>query len=149
MRTIKFFTFLLHSLITVMWMIPSDLKYTKTHEWAKIEGNKAKIGITDYAQEQLHDIVYVELPEIGTHVERDQEFGVVESVKTASDVYSPLSGKVIGTNNDVVNTPELLNEDPYKNYLIEIEIEKPEEIEELLSAEEYEKFVEEEKRKES
>ncbi len=132
-----------------MWMIPSDLKYTKTHEWAKIEGNEAEIGITDYAQEQLNDIVYVELPEIGETIKKGEEMGVVESVKAASDVYSPLSGKVIAINNEVIDKPELLNEDPYKNYLLKIEIENPEEIEGLLNAEDYKKFVEEEKRKES
>ena len=133
----------------VMRMIPSDLKYTKTHEWAKIEGNVAKIGITDYAQEQLNDIVYVELPDIGKIIKKGEEMGVVESVKAASDVYSPLSGKVIEINEEVIDKPELLNEDPYKNYLLKIEIENLEEIEGLLSPEDYEKIVEEEKRKES
>ncbi len=124
--------------------IPADLKYTKTHEWVKIEGNKVKIGITDVAQEQLNDIVYVELPEVGDEVAKGDTIGVVESVKAASDVYSPVSGKVIAINEAVVNSPELLNKDPYENWLVEIEISNPGDLDELLSAEEYEKVVEEE-----
>ena len=123
---------------------PEDLKYAKTHEWAKIEGNKAKIGITDYAQIQLNDIVYVELPEVGDEVNKGETFGVVESVKAASDVYAPLSGKVLAINEDVVNSPELLNEDPYENWLIEIEISDPSEADDLLDVDAYKKLVEEE-----
>ncbi len=127
-------------------MYPEDLKYTKSHEWAKIEGNKAKIGITYYAQEQLNDIVYVELPEVGTTINKGEPFGVVESVKSSSDVYMPLSGKVVAVNDMVVDQPELLNEDPYQNWLIEIELENPDEANELMDAEEYTKFVEEEEK---
>jgi len=123
---------------------PEDLKYAKTHEWAKIEGNKAKIGITDYAQVQLNDIVYVELPEVGDEVNKGETFGVVESVKAASDVYAPLSGKVVAVNEEVVNSPELLNEDPYNNWLIEIEISDPSEADDLLDVDAYKKVVEEE-----
>ncbi len=124
--------------------IPEDLKYTKTHEWAKVEGNKARIGITDVAQEQLHDIVYVELPKVGDEFSKEDTIGVIESVKAASDIYAPLSGKVVAVNDAVVDSPELLNQDPYENWLIEIEIKNPDEIKELLSAEEYKKVVEEE-----
>ena len=125
---------------------PENLKYTKTHEWVKIDGNKAKIGITDYAQLKLNDIVYVELPEIAEELKKGDTFGVVESVKAASDVYAPLSGKVIAINEDVVNSPELLNDDSYENWLIEIEITNPSEIEELLDVELYKKVVEEEEK---
>jgi glycine cleavage system H protein len=125
-------------------MIPEDLKYTKTHEWAKIEGNKAKVGITYHAQEQLHDIVYVELPNVGDELKKGENLGVVESVKAASDIYAPLSGKIIAVNQEVVDSPELLNQDPYKNWLVEIEITNPSEIDELLNAEEYKKVIEEE-----
>ncbi len=125
-------------------MIPEDLKYTKTHEWVKVEGNKAKIGITYHAQEQLHDIVYVELPDVGDEIAKGDNMGVVESVKAASDIYAPISGKVVAVNDEVVNSPELLNQDPYKNWLVEMEITNPGELDELLTAEEYKKVVEEE-----
>ena len=125
-------------------MIPEDLKYTKTHEWVKVEGNKAKVGITYHAQEQLHDIVYVELPNVGDEIAKGDNMGVVESVKAASDIYAPISGKVVAVNDEVVNSPELLNQDPYKNWLVEMEITNPGELDELLTAEEYKKVVEEE-----
>ncbi len=125
-------------------MIPEDLKYTKTHEWVKVEGNKAKVGITYHAQEQLHDIVYVELPNVGDEIAKGDNLGVVESVKAASDIYAPISGKVVAVNDEVINSPELLNQDPYKNWLVEMEIAEPSELDELLSAEEYKKVVEEE-----
>ena len=125
-------------------MYPNDLKYTKTHEWAKIEGNKAKVGLTQYAQEQLNDIVYVELPEVGAHFSKGESFAVVESVKSSTDVYMPISGKVLTVNNKVVDSPELINEDPYANWLAEIEIENIEDVNTLLDAEEYEKAIEEE-----
>ncbi len=127
-------------------MIPEDLKYTKTHEWVKVENeNKARVGITYHAQEQLNDIVYVELPEVGTELNKGDELGVVESVKAASDIYSPLSGKIVAVNQEVVDRPELLNEDPYKHWLVEIEISNPSELDELLGADEYKKVVEEDK----
>ncbi len=125
-------------------MYPADLKYTKTHEWVKVDGNKAKVGISYYAQEQLNDIVYVELPEEGEHFNKGDSFAVVESVKSASDIYMPLSGKIVAVNNDVVDQPELLNEDPYENWLVEIEIENPDELNELMDVEAYKKHVEEE-----
>ncbi len=125
-------------------MIPEELKYTKSHEWVKIEGNRAKIGITYHAQEQLHDIVYVELPAVGDELAKGEVMGVVESVKAASDIYAPLSGKVLAVNDEVIDRPELLNEDPYKYWLVDIEIANPSELDELLSAEEYKKIVEEE-----
>ncbi len=127
-------------------MYPEDLKYTKTHEWIRVEGNKAKIGITYYAQEQLNDIVYVELPNVGDEIPKGETFGVVESVKSSSDVYMPVSGKVIAVNDTVVDQPELLNDDPYENWLIEIEITNPEELNDLMDAETYKKFIEEEEK---
>jgi len=128
----------------VIRMIPEDLKYTKSHEWVKVEGNKAKIGITYHAQEQLHDIVYVELPNVGDEISKGDTMGAVESVKAASDIYAPVSGKVVAVNDEVVDKPELLNEDPYKYWLVEVELTNPSEVDELLSAEEYKKVVEEE-----
>ncbi len=125
-------------------MIPEDLKYTKTHEWVKVEGNKIRMGITYHAQEQLHDIVYVELPEVGTEVSKGDTLGVVESVKAASDIYAPVTGKVVAVNQDVVDQPELLNQDPYENWLVELEINDPSELDDLLSPEEYKKLIEEE-----
>ncbi len=127
-----------------MRMIPEDLKYTKTHEWVKVEGNKVRMGITYHAQEQLHDIVYVELPEVDTEVSKGDTLGVIESVKAASDFYAPVSGKVVAVNNEVADQPELLNQDPYKNWLVEIEMSNPDELNELLSPEEYKKLLEEE-----
>jgi len=103
-------------------MIPENLKYTKTHEWVKIEDGKVKMGITYHAQEQLHDIVYVELPEVGTEINKGDPLGVIESVKAASDIYSPVSGKVIAVNQNVIDQPEVLNQDPYENWLVEIEM---------------------------
>jgi glycine cleavage system H protein len=125
-------------------MIPEDLKYTKTHEWVKVEGNKAKVGITYHAQEQLNDIVYVELPEVGTEVSKGDSLAVVESVKAASDVYAPVSGKVVAVNSALEDSPELLNEDPYANWMVEIEMSNPSEVDELLGPEEYKKVIEEE-----
>ncbi|HHE75534.1 MAG: glycine cleavage system protein GcvH [Thermoplasmata archaeon] len=125
-------------------MIPENLKYTKTHEWVKIEDGKVKMGITYHAQEQLHDIVYVELPEVGTEINKGDPLGVIESVKAASDIYSPVSGKVIAVNQNVIDQPEVLNQDPYENWLVEIEMNNPKELDELLGPEEYKKVVEEE-----
>jgi glycine cleavage system H protein len=125
-------------------MYPEDLKYTKSHEWVKVEGNRVKMGITNYAQEQLNDIVYVELPEVGEEFSKGDAIAVVESVKSASDVYTPVSGKVVAVNEDVADSPELLNEDPYENWLVELEIENEAELSDLLSAEEYKELLEKE-----
>ena len=123
--------------------IPSDLKYTKEHEWARIEGNRATVGITDYAQDALGDVVYVELPSVGDAVRYMEAFGVVESVKAASDLFSPLSGKVVEVNERLVDEPELVNQDPYgEGWMIVVEMSDPSEVEKLLSAEEYAEFLE-------
>ncbi|MEO0232007.1 MAG: glycine cleavage system protein GcvH [candidate division WOR-3 bacterium] len=123
-------------------IIPEDLKYTKEHEWAKIEGDIATIGITDFAQSELSDIVYVELPAIGTLVEQMQPFGSVEAVKTVADLYAPLTGEVIEVNEELETNPGIINEDPYGlGWMIKIRITNPEEIQNLLSPEEYRKLI--------
>lgn len=123
-------------------IIPEDLKYTKEHEWAKIEGDIATIGITDFAQSELSDIVYVELPAIGTMIEQMQPFGSIEAVKTVADLYAPLTGEVIEVNEELETNPGIINEDPYGlGWMIKIRITNPEEIQNLLSAEEYKKLI--------
>lgn len=124
---------------------PDDLLYTKEHEWVKVENGKARIGITDYAQHELGDIVFVELPEIESEVLAMETFGVVESVKTVSDLYSPVSGKVVEVNTELQSIPELVNSNPYdKGWMIMVTMIDEKELKELLSAEEYTKYVEEE-----
>lgn len=123
--------------------IPKELRYSKEHEWAAVDDNIATIGITDYAQEQLGDIVYVELPEAGTQVTKDDKFGVVESVKAVSDVYSPVTGTVVAVNTGLPNSPETANEEPYGDgWMIRVEMSDPEELNDLMTAAEYEKFIE-------
>ena len=114
-----------------------ELKYSKDHEWVKTEGNLAYIGITDYAQHALGDIVYVELPDVGSRLDKDEVFGVVESVKAASDVYLPLSGTVVQVNQAISDDPALLNQDAFAHWMVQIEMEKPAELEELMSAAAY------------
>ena len=127
--------------------IPKDLKYTKKHEWVRIEGDDAIIGITDYAQGELTDIVYVEPPEIGSELNKGEELGVVESVKAASEFYTPVSGEVIEVNEDLENSPELMNSDPYgKGWMAKLKTKNLEELGTLLDAESYEKHVEEEEK---
>ncbi len=130
--------------------IPEHLRYTKEHEWAHREGNIVTVGITDYAQENLGEIVYVELPEEGTEVSQGEAFGVVESTKAVSDLYSPVSGTVAEVNDTLVDNPELINEDPYEDgWIIKIEMSEPSELDNLLSAASYAKYIEEEQEKES
>jgi glycine cleavage system H protein len=118
------------------------LKYTKEHEWARIEGEHATIGITDHAQAQLGDVVYVEIPGAGGELTQNKTFGVVESVKAVSDLFAPLSGTVVEANERPVNTPELLNQDPYGNaWLIKIKIKNTSEVGELLDASAYESYL--------
>jgi len=125
--------------------VPKDLKYTKEHEWIRVEGNVGVIGITDFAQSQLSDIVYVEIPETGTEVKQMESFGTVEAVKAVSDLYSPVSGKVIEVNQKVKDDPSIINKDPYGDgWLIKVEISNPDELNNLLSPEEYEKLISEE-----
>lgn len=116
-------------------MDPSDRKYSKEHEWAKIEGDTAVVGITDYAQDQLGDVVYVELPKVGERVEQFKTFGVIESVKTASDLYAPVSGEVVEINEAVVDEPARVNESPYETgWLIKIRPSDPSALERELDA---------------
>lgn len=125
--------------------ILEGLLYTKDHEWVNKEGEKAYIGITDYAQKALGAIVYVELPEIGSEFSAGDTFGVVESVKAASDIYIPVDGTILETNEAIVDEPALVNEDPYDNWMIGIQLSKEVQLEELMSAEEYKNFCDEEK----
>lgn len=120
------------------------LKYSKDHEWVKVDGNKAYIGITDHAQHSLGDIVFVEIPEEGIDINKGDVLSVVESVKAASDVYTPVSGKIIEVNKELEDSPEKINEDPYTNYIAVVEMSDISELEELLNMQEYERYCEEE-----
>lgn len=120
------------------------LYYSKEHEWIRVEGEKAYIGITDYAQHALGDIVYVELPEVDDELEINDVIGVVESVKAASDVYSPISCKIIAVNEELEDSPENLNEDPYNNHIAVVEITNPEELDDLMDYKQYEAYCQEE-----
>ena len=124
---------------------PEDLKYSKEHEWVKMSGNIATVGITDYAQDQPGEIVFVELPDEGEEFGKDDAFGVVESVKSVNDVYSPLSGTVTELNDPVVDSPEIINEDPYgEGWLVKMEITDPAELKDLMSHKEYVAYIKEE-----
>jgi len=118
--------------------IVEGLKYSKDHEWVKVEGNLATIGITDFAQHSLGDIVYIELPEIGDTIGKDETFGVVESVKAASDVYLPVSGTVVKINEALVDEPELVNTDAFENWMVCVEMDNLTELDELMDATAYE-----------
>ena len=125
---------------------PEDYKYSKEHEWVLVEGSVATVGITDFAQDQLGDIVFVELPAVGDKVSKEDAFGVVESVKAVSDIYAPVSGKVLEVNDDLPENPEMLNEDAYGDgWIIKIEMSDPDELNDLMTAAEYEQYVAEEK----
>lgn len=122
--------------------IKSDLKYTKDHEWIQIEGNDAIIGITDYAQSELGDIVFVEIETIGDDLKKEEIFGSVEAVKTVSDLFAPLSGKIIEINEALEDNPELVNNDPYgEGWIIKMEIKDLSEIEDLLDADSYKDLI--------
>ena len=118
--------------------IVEGLKYSKDHEWVKVEGNLATIGITDFAQHSLGDIVYIELPELGDTIGKDETFGVVESVKAASDVYLPVSGTVVKINEALVDEPELVNADAFENWMVCVEMDNLAELDELMDAAAYE-----------
>jgi glycine cleavage system H protein len=119
-------------------MEPADRKYTKDHEWAKLDEGLAVVGITDYAQEQLGDIVYVELPQSGDTVEKSQSFGIIESVKAASDLFAPIGGEVVAINEELVDRPELVNQDPYEGgWMVKVRPEDEMQMDDLLTAEEY------------
>ena len=123
-------------------MYPDDLKYAHDHEWARSEGDRATIGITDYAQEQLSDVVYVDLPPVGTAVTGGEPFGEVESTKSLSDLYSPVSGTIVGRNDVLDKRPELINSDPWgQGWLIVVEMSDPGELDQLMDAEAYSEMV--------
>jgi glycine cleavage system H protein len=122
--------------------VPHNLKYAATHEWAQRDEDIVTIGITDHAQDLLGDIVYIELPDVGTEISEGEECGVVESVKAASDIYSPLSGEVIEVNEVLTETPGLVNEDPYgSGWIFRIRLNNPEEFDQLMPAEKYQKQI--------
>lgn len=122
---------------------PTDLKYTKEHEWAKVEGNVVTVGITDHAQKALGDIVYLELPAVGRVLKKGETFGVVESIKAVSDLYSPVAGKVTQVHSDLTNEPAQINQDPYaKSWMVKIEMADASAAAELMDAAAYTKFVE-------
>lgn len=124
---------------------PSELKYSKEHEWVRVEGNKAVIGITSHAAEALGDVVFVELPEVDDSFAVDEAFGSVESVKAVSDVFTPVSGTVVAINEALLDSPELINNDPYgEGWMIEIEMDDPSQLDDLMSASDYEAFLKEE-----
>ena len=126
---------------------PENLKYTKEHEWSRINGKNAVIGITEFAKDQLGDVVYLELPEVGAEVKRGQPFGVVESTKAVSELFAPLTGKVTKVNQELVDAPEGVNDSPHeKGWMIEIEMSLPDEISQLLSAAQYQELLAAEER---
>lgn len=121
---------------------PANLKYTKEHEWVSLEGNIATVGITHFAQKELGDIVYVEVETVGENLNKDQVFGTVEAVKTVSDLFLPLSGKIISFNENLETAPEKINSDPYgEGWLIKIEVSSPREVSDLLSDQDYKKLI--------
>lgn len=123
-------------------MYPAEFKYSKEHEWVKREGDKARVGITDYAQKELGDVVYVELPQLGRKVKQGESFAVVESVKAVSDVYAPVSGEVVEINKELESKAELVNQSPHeKGWMAVIAMQNPAELDSLMSAAEYEKFI--------
>ncbi|HCJ11088.1 MAG TPA: glycine cleavage system protein GcvH [Clostridiales bacterium] len=124
---------------------PKDFKYTKTHEWIKVTGNIGRVGLSNFAQDHLGEIVFVELPEVGAELKQGESFGVVESVKAVSDCYAPASGKVVRVNEKLVDSPELINSDPHgEGWLFEMELSDPSELDNLMDVEAYEKFEAEE-----
>jgi glycine cleavage system H protein len=126
-------------------MYPKDLKYTKTHEWVKVDGDEATVGVTDFAQHQLSDIVYVELPEVGANFDKGEQIAVVESSKMAADCYSPISGEIIAINENLEDQPELINNDPHKGgWMYKINMSAPADLDDTVDAEAYEKSLENE-----
>jgi len=117
--------------------LPEDVRYTKDHEWAKVTGDTIKIGISDYAQDQMGDIVFVEMPDVGDTFEEGDEFGTLESVKAVSELYIPIGGEVVAINEELEDTPELLNQDPYGGWIVEIKPKDTQEIEQLFDRDAY------------
>ena len=124
-----------------MSTIINGLKYSETHEWVKVEGDIAIIGVTDYAQKEMGDITYVDMPDVEEIVEKEEEFGALESVKASSDLFSPVSGTVVERNDALEDAPELVNEDPYGNWIIKVQMRNPAELDELMDAEGYRDMI--------
>ncbi|TDL32487.1 glycine cleavage system protein GcvH [Jeotgalibacillus sp. S-D1] len=123
---------------------PKELRYSEEHEWVKVEDNKVRIGITAFAQSELGDIVFVELPEVGDELKADEPFGSVESVKTVSELYAPVSGKVVEVNEELSDSPEFVNESPFeKAWMVVVELDNADELDELMSAEQYDEMIQE------
>jgi glycine cleavage system H protein len=123
---------------------PKELRYSEEHEWVKVEGERVRVGITDFAQHELGDIVFVELPDVGDEISADEPFGSVESVKTVSELYAPVSGKVVEVNEDLSDSPEFVNESPYeKAWMVVIELSDSSELDKLMTAEQYEAMTKE------
>ena len=122
-------------------MYPQELKYTKDHEWIRVEGGRGRVGVTHYAQEQLGDVVYVELPEAGSSFKQGEQFGSIESVKAVSDLYCPVGGTVVEVNATLADTPEAVNHDPHATWLIVLELDNPDDIGSLLNAASYGELV--------
>jgi glycine cleavage system H protein len=122
-------------------MYPSDRRYTKEHEWVTVSGSHGRVGITDYAQKQLGDVVFVELPEVGRTVTQGQACGTIESVKSVSELYCPVSGKVVEVNTAVTSKPEVVNTDPHGSWLIVVELSNPKEVDNLLTSDQYADLV--------
>lgn len=125
-----------------MSKVLESLRYSETHEWVKVEGDIAIVGVTDFAQSEMGDITYVDMPDVDDEVVKDEEFGALESVKASSDLISPVSGVVVENNEALEDAPELVNQDPYKNWIIKVKMSDPEELNDLISAEEYTKLTE-------
>ncbi|MCM2316173.1 MAG: glycine cleavage system protein GcvH [Thermoanaerobaculia bacterium] len=124
---------------------PEDNRYAKSHEYVHVEGGIATVGISDYAQKELGDVVFVELPQVGSQVEANEEFGNIESVKAASELFSPVTGEVVEINEELASRPELVNTDPYGDgWMLRVKLTSPEELDVLMTAEEYEEYVEKE-----
>lgn len=125
-----------------MSKVLESLRYSETHEWVKVEGDIAIVGVTDFAQSEMGDITYVDMPDVDDEVVKDEEFGALESVKASSDLISPVSGVVVENNEALEDAPELVNQDPYENWIIKVKMSDPEELNDLVSAEEYTKLTE-------
>ena len=118
---------------------PDDLRYLESHEWARRDGDTVRVGITDFAQDELGDVVFVELPDTGDELAQEEEFGVVESIKAVSDLYAPVGGEVAAVNEELFDAPELVNDDPYgEGWMLEVELDDESDLDELLTPEEYE-----------
>ena len=122
-------------------MYPADCKYTKDHEWIKVDGDTGRVGITDYAQKQLGDVVYLDLPQVGRSLNVGESFGTVESVKAVSELYSPVSGVVTAVNSALADKPEKVNSDPHASWMIEVKLASPSEVDTLMAAEQYSDLV--------